>query len=70
MLVKVRTGLGDLECSIGRASMRENRAIKARRVNEDILPVDQKTLIEMQFRCRVHKSGEGLYVFIIVFIFC
>lgn len=50
--------------------MRENRAIKARRVNEDILPVDQKTLIEMQFRCRVHKSGEGLYVFIIVFIFC
>lgn len=41
----MRTGLGDLECSIGRASMRENRAIKARaKVNEnDILPmIDQK----------------------------
>ena len=25
----MRTGFGDLECSSGRASMRENRAIKA-----------------------------------------
>lgn len=60
----MRTGFGDLECSIGRASMRENRAIKATaKVNADdiLLVIDQKGLTEqIQFRCRVENPGRGV----------
>ena len=39
--------------------MKENRAIKARKVNEDILPrIDQKQMtVKIQFRWK-EKSGE------------
>ena len=68
----MRTGFGDLECSSGRASMRENRAIKATAtVNADdiLLVIDQKGLTEqMQFRynsdAELRIRGEGLYAFI------